>query len=177
MYKTTVTVFLTKKDILKMSRKPAPPKPEELIAKLDEKFEAFKEEIAKSLDEKGERIEDLKIKETELNEVIEKNKEESASGLENMKISIEDSVERKVEDIRRELLRSVDDLTVKISAASSGSSGTEARIQDLVDRVESIQERMYDFEVNKRNNLLFYNIREEKRETPSDLYNKASEMK
>ena len=160
-----------------MSRKPAPPKPEELIAKLDEKFEAFKEEIAKSLDEKGERVEELKIKETELNAVIEKNKEESASGLENIKISIEDSVERKVEDIRRELLRSVDDLTVKISAASSGSSGTEARIQDLVDRVESIQERMYDFEVNKRNNLLFYNIREDKRETPSDLYNKASEMK
>ena len=160
-----------------MSRKPAPPKPEELIAKLDEKFEAFKEEIAKSLDEKGERVEELKIKETELNTVIEKNKEESASGLENMKISIEDSVERKVEDIRRELLRSVDDLTVKISAASSGSSGTEARIQDLVDRVESIQERMYDFEVNKRNNLLFYNIREDKRETPSDLYNKVSEMK
>ena len=159
-----------------MSRKPAPPKPEELIAKLDEKFEAFKEDIAKSLDEKGERIEELKIKETELNAVIEKNKEESSSGLENMKISIEDSVERKVEDIRRELLRSVDDLTVKISAASSGSSGTEARIQDLVDRVESIQERMYDFEVNKRNNLLFYNIREDKRETPSDLYNKASEM-
>ena len=159
-----------------MSRKPAPPKPEELIAKLDEKFEAFKEDIAKSLDEKGERIEELKLKETELNAVIEKNKEESYSGLENMKISIEDSVERKVEDIRRELLRSVDDLTVKISAASSGSSGTEARIQDLVDRVESIQERMYDFEVNKRNNLLFYNIREDKRETPSDLYNKASEM-
>ena len=171
-----MTVFSTRKDALKMSRKPAPPKPEELIAKLDEKFEAFKEDIAKSLDEKGERIEELKIKETELNAVIEKNKEESSSGLENMKISIEDSVERKVEDIRRELLRSVDDLTVKISAASSGSSGTEARIQDLVDRVESIQERMYDFEVNKRNNLLFYNIREDKRETPSDLYNKASEM-
>ena len=171
-----MTVFSTRKDALKMSRKPAPPKPEELIAKLDEKFEAFKEDIAKSLDEKGERIEELKLKETELNAMIEKNKEESASGLENMKVSIEDSVERKVEDIRRELLRSVDDLTVKISAASSGSSGTEARIQDLVDRVESIQERMYDFEVNKRNNLLFYNIREDKRETPSDLYNKASEM-
>ena len=157
-----------------MSRKPAPPKPEELIAKLDEKFEAFKEEIAQSLDEKGVRVEELKMKETELNAVIEKNKEESSSGLENMKISIENSVERKVEDIRGELLRSVDDLTVKISAASSGSSGTEARIQDLVDRVESIQEKMYDFEVNKRNNLLFYGVREDRRETPSDLFNKAS---
>ena len=156
-----------------MSRKPAPPKPEELIAKLDEKFEAFKEDIVKSLNDKGEGIEDLKLKETELNVLIERNKEESSKELDNIKVSIEESVERKVEDIRRELLKCVEDLTAKISAASSGSSGTEARIQDLVDRVESIQERMYDFEVNKRNNLLFYNIREDKRETPSDLYTKA----
>ena len=159
-----------------MSRKPAPPKPEELIAKLDEKFEAFKEDIVKSLNEKGEGIEVSKLKETQLNDSIERNKEESSKELDNIKVSIEESVERKVEDIRRELLKCVDDLTVKISAASSGSSGTEARIQDLVDRVESIQERMYDFEVNKRNNLLFYNIREDKRETPSDLYTKAIEL-
>ena len=157
-----------------MSRKPAPPKPEELIAKLDEKFEVFKEEIVKSLDEKGEKIEELKLKGTELNEVIESNQEDNCKELDKIKNSIDETVERKVEDIRRELLQSVDDLTVKISAASSGSSGTESRIQDLVDRVESIQEKMYDFEVNKRNNLLFYNIREEKRETPSDLYTKAS---
>ena len=159
-----------------MSRKPAPPKPEELIAKLDEKFEAFKEDNVNSLAEKDARIEELKLKETELNEVIERNKEESSKELDNIRINIEETVERKVEDIRRDLLKSVEELSVKISAASSGSSGTEARIQDLVDRVESIQEKMYDFEVNKRNNLLFYNIREEKRETPSDLYTKASDM-
>ena len=159
-----------------MSRKPAPPKPEELIAKLDEKFEAFKEDNDNSLAEKDARIKELKLKETELNEVIERNKEESSKELNNITIKIEEAVERKVEDIRRELLKSVEELSVKISAASSGSSGTEARIQDLVDRVESIQEKMYDFEVNKRNNLLFYNIREEKRETPSDLYTKASDM-
>ena len=117
-----------------MSRKPAPPKPEELIAKLEEKFEAFKEDSDKSLAEKDERIEELKIKETELNEVIEKNKQENSKDLDNIRINIEETVERKVEDIKRELLKSVEELTVKISAASSGSSGTEARIQDLVDR-------------------------------------------
>ena len=117
-----------------MSRKPAPPKPEELIAKLEEKFEAFKEDSDKSLAEKDERIEELKIKETELNEVIEKNKQESSKYLDNIRINIEETVERKVEDIKRELLKSVEELTVKISAASSGSSGTEARIQNLVDR-------------------------------------------
>ena len=117
-----------------MSRKPAPPKPEELIAKLEEKFEAFKEDSDKSLAGKDERIGELKLKETELNEVIERNKEESSKELDKIRINIEETIERKVEDIRRELLKSVDDLTVKISTASSGSSGTEARIQDLVDR-------------------------------------------
>ena len=63
---------------------------------------------------------------------------------------------------------------MKISAASSGSSGTEARIQELVDRVESVQEKMYDFEVNKRNNLLFYGVREDRRETPAELHNKVT---
>ena len=157
-----------------MSRKPAPPKPEELIAKLDEKFESFKEDIVRGLEEKAERIDELKLRESDLEGVIEKNKGDSSKELDNVKINIEQTVERKLEDIRRELLQSVDDLTLKITAASSGSSGTEARIQDLVDRVESIQEKMYDFEVNKRNNLLFYGVREDRRETPSDLYNKAS---
>ena len=68
----------------------------------------------------------------------------------------------------------MEELTVKISAASSGSSGTEARIQELVDRVESVQEKMYDFEVNKRNNLLFYGVREDRRETPAELHNKVT---
>ena len=44
----------------------------------------------------------------------------------------------------------------------------------MVDRVESIQEKMYDFEVNKRNNLLFYGIKEDRRETPAELYNKVN---
>ena len=72
-----------------------------------------------------------------------------------------------------DLTRSIEELSVKISAASRGSDGTEERIQDLVDRVDNIQEKMYDFEVNKRNNLLFYGIKEERRETPSDLFNKV----
>ena len=124
----------SEKVLTNMSRKPAPPKPEELIAKLEEKFEAFKEDSDKSLAGKDERIGELKLKETELNEVIERNKEESSKELDKIRINIEETIERKVEDIRRELLKSVDDLTVKISTASSGSSGTEARIQDLVDR-------------------------------------------
>ena len=77
--------------------------------------------------------------------------------------------------ISRDLTQSVDELSVKIQAASSSSSGTESRIQDLVERIENIQEKMYDFEVNKRNNLLFYGVKEDRRETPNDLFSKVTD--
>ena len=44
----------------------------------------------------------------------------------------------------------------------------------MVERIENIQEKMYDFEINKRNNLLFYGIKEDRRETPSELLSKVS---
>ena len=70
--------------------------------------------------------------------------------------------------------RSIQELSDKIQIASSSTSGTENRIQDLVERIENIQEKMYDFEINKRNNLLFYGLKEERRETPSDLLTKVN---
>ena len=36
---------------------------------------------------------------------------------------------------------------------------------------------MYEFEVNKRNNLIFYGIQSESRETPTMLLNKVSMRK
>ena len=67
-------------------------------------------------------------------------------------------------------------------------------------KVEAMQEKLYEFEVgilnsitttmmtimsirvlitmlnqvNKRNNLLFYGIKEDRRETPAELYNKVN---
>ena len=44
-----------------------------------------------------------------------------------------------------------------------------------MERIENIQEKMYDFEVNKRNNLLFYGVKEDRRKTPNDLFSKVTE--
>ena len=70
--------------------------------------------------------------------------------------------------------RRLDEISNKIQSASSSTSGTESRIQEMVERIENIQEKMYDFEVNKRNNLLFYGIKEDRRETPNELLIKVS---
>ena len=64
-----------------MSRKPAPPKPEELIAKLYEKFEAFKEEIVKSLEDKGNEIEQVNIKNSEISDKLEQKGKEDKEEL------------------------------------------------------------------------------------------------
>ena len=42
-----------------------------------------------------------------------------------------------------------------------------------MERVDDINEKMYEFEANKRNNLIFYGIQPEPRETPSMLLSKV----
>ena len=55
-----------------MSKKrQAPPKPEELIEKLDGKLESFKSEIVASLEERTSQLEQLKATQTEDREKIE----------------------------------------------------------------------------------------------------------
>ena len=46
----------------------------------------------------------------------------------------------------------------------------------LFARIDDIYEKLYEFEVNKKNNLIFYGIAGEHRETPSDLLLKVRIM-
>ena len=46
----------------------------------------------------------------------------------------------------------------------------------FVCRVDEINEKMYDFEANKRNNLIFYGIANETRETQPKLLQKATKL-
>ena len=56
---------------------------------------------------------------------------------------------------------------------SSVNAGAQEQIQEIMERVDDINEKMYEFEANKRNNLIFYGIQPEPRETPSMLLNKV----
>ena len=68
-----------------MSRKPAAPKPEELIAKLDEKFESFKEEITKSLEDRTADIEKANQNDVEVRDLIDNYREEDKKELDSVK--------------------------------------------------------------------------------------------
>ena len=50
---------------------------------------------------------------------------------------------------------------------------TKSQINSLFSRIDEINEKLYEFEINKKNNLIFYGIPGETRETPSVLIMKA----
>ena len=95
--------------------------------------------------------------------------------LENVEIKVEKKLESKVE-----LLLSKLESAVKNMDESKGNQDTDMKsfkneLTSLMDRVEEINEKMYDFEANKRNNLIFYGIPNESKETHSRLHQKVSE--
>ena len=49
-------------------------------------------------------------------------------------------------------------------------------LETVMERVEEINEKMYDFEANKRNNLIFYGLPNESREVQSALQQKITQI-
>ena len=84
-----------------MSRKQAPPKPEELIAKLDEKFETFREEITSVIAEKSSEIEQINAKDIEIKQTIEDNRSKGVESLESARAKLENLLDEKLEVFRR----------------------------------------------------------------------------
>ena len=49
-------------------------------------------------------------------------------------------------------------------------------LETVMERVEEINEKMYDFEANKRNNLIFYGLPNENREVQTALQQKITQI-
>ena len=64
-------------------------------------------------------------------------------------------------------------MSESLASESGVNAGAQEQIQEIMERVDDINEKMYEFEANKRNNLIFYGIQPEPRETPSMLLNKV----
>ena len=79
-----------------------------------------------------------------------------------------------VNELKEEIYNRLKKLSNTVALESNSSAGTQEQIQELLERIDDINEKMYDFEVNKRNNLIFYGIVGEHRETPSMLLTKES---
>ena len=49
-------------------------------------------------------------------------------------------------------------------------------LEAVMERVEEVNEKMYDFEANKRNNLIFYGLPNETREVQTALQQKITQI-
>ena len=49
-------------------------------------------------------------------------------------------------------------------------------LETVMERVEEVNEKMYDFEANKRNNLIFYGLPNESREVQTALQQKITQI-
>ena len=93
--------------------------------------------------------------------------------LESLEVKVEKKLENKVELLLNKL-----ETAVKRMETSKGNQDTDMKtfkddLIALMERVDDINEKMYDFEANKRNNLIFYGIPNEARETHSMLQQKV----
>ena len=83
-----------------MSRKNVP-KPEELIAKLDGKFETFKEEITELIAQKNTEIEQITEKDLEIRQNVEENHKKINLRLKQTNSELEELLEEKLGNIKR----------------------------------------------------------------------------
>ena len=128
----------------------------ELSALIDEKIDALKRELVESIEKMSEHI-----------AVVEQTNSESFSSL---KLSIEE----KIENMEVDLKKDIQGITGQVNTESSNNEGTKQQIESLFAMVDDINEKMYEFETNKKNNLIFYGISGDQRETPDKLMHKVT---
>ena len=127
----------------------------DLSGVIDEKIDALKRELMETIE-----------KMTDQAAVVEKTNSESLSSL---KLNIEEKIKTMESNLKQEIRG----ITGQINAESSNNMGTKEQIETLFARIDDINEKMYEFETNKKNNLIFYGINGEQRETPEKLMMKV----
>ena len=176
------------KDALNVMREKHETDVTELRTSIEGSNEAFKSEIAREsercdnevgkarvelMNQVEEKVDALKI---EFTETVEKMAEQLAvmekANSENIS-ALRLNIEEKIENMENCLRQEISDITGQMNVESSNNEGTKDQIQTLFARIDDINEKMYEFETNKKNNLIFYGINGETRETPEKLMMKV----
>ena len=157
----------------KQGQPPPKPKPEELIAAFKEKFESFRDETRKSVEEVGSSLEKIRQQDEELLILIEKQNEEHSKTIQEFVDEFSKKIDKKCEDITVEVMAEFDKMSAKLSEETGSSDGCEEQLAGVAEVVEDIQDKLIEFEERKRNNLIFYGVKGEIRETPAELANKV----
>ena len=122
------------------------------------------------LDTKAEAVrEGLTEEITAVRELVLAVEKANAQGLAELKVGIEE----RIESLGQDLLSRINNITGHVESESNANEGTKEQIHNLFSRIDDINEKLYEFEVNKKNNLIFYGIQGEHRETPAELMDKV----
>ena len=96
--------------------------------------------------------------------------EKSSSKLLNQ---LEDHISWKMKEIHQNLKEEMKKVSKKVQQESSCQNDTKEQIGCLAAMIDEINEKLYDFEASKRNNLIFYGIASDTVETPFTLQEKV----
>ena len=83
------------------------------------------------------------------------------------------NMEERIESLRGNFVNNIQNLSGQMESESSFNENTKEQINILFSRIDDIHEKLYEFETSKKNNLIFYGISGEHRETPSELMAKV----
>ena len=87
--------------------------------------------------------------------------------------SFQSKVDQKISALNENFSTNIESISGQVESEADFNEETKAQINSLFSRVDEITEKLYEFEINKKNNLIFYGISGENRETPSVLIMKA----
>ena len=87
------------------------------------------------------------------------------------------AMDRKIDEIYNQLVLKLENDVKNNESVKDGQDiemdSLKDQVRAMIERVDDISEKMYEFEQNKKNNLLFYGIANDKMETPNTLLQKV----
>lgn len=140
---------------------------------LSDSINILKNDYEKKVNEVQRQLEDFK-QETRLNqENIERRLEQKLMSKIN---EVNDNLIDQMKTIYHSSQKNENMLMKKIDNIELSIKGVKESFDAMTIQVEDCQEKMYDFEQNKKNNLIFYGIPGDVRETKDDLKHKISSL-
>ena len=87
------------------------------------------------------------------------------------------SIEERIAALSQTFSSNIQNISGQVESEADFNEETKAQINTLFSRIDEINEKLYEFEINKKNNLIFYGLAGENRETPSVLIMKVGLFK
>ena len=143
------------------------------IEGIDENLNQVKEDIKSKMAESASKIENIQNSYVDSIANIENSYMDSIAKLKDSIEGLETKLMEKIDSSIKNLVERQEMLFLKMEESIARQNSEVAVFKNdaagLIDMVSEVSEKIMDFEKNKRNNLIFYGIPDDPKETPSIL--------